>query len=73
MTLGNSQHYRQSLGIRIRELRTAQGLSLRKLGLMVGMDYSYLFAIEHGTANATIDALVKIADGLDVELKEFFI
>ena len=45
-----------------------QGLSLRKLGLMTGIDYAYLSTIENGSANTTVDTLLKICDALDVEL-----
>lgn len=61
---------RLALGNKIRELRNEQGLSLRKFGLMIGMDYSYLFDIEHGTANTTVDALIKIATGLDKKVSD---
>lgn len=43
---------------------------MRKFGLMIGMDYSYLFDIEHGTANTTVDALIKIATGLDKKVSD---
>ena len=61
-----------ALGETVRRLRNEQGLSLRKFGLMIGMDYSYLFDIEHGTANATVDVLSKIAGGLGVSIKDLF-
>lgn len=66
------QDHRRLVGANVREFRNSQGLSLRQLGLMIGVDYKYLFDIEHGKANATIDTLAKIAQGLDIELKELF-
>ena len=60
------------VGARINELRRTQGLSLRKLAQMVNMDYAYICNIESGQANPTLDALSKIAAGLDVEVIELF-
>ena len=64
--------FRAQLGKTIRTLRNEQHLSLRKFGLMIGVDYTYLFDIEHGKANASVDVLVKIASGLNVEVWELF-
>ena len=61
---------RAAVGARIRELRESQGLSLRKLGLMIGMDYKHLFRIEHGQTSPTLDALGRIAGGLDVSVRD---
>ena len=63
---------RRLVGARINELRRTQGLSLRKLAQMVNMDYAYICNIESGQANPTLDALSKIAAGLDVEVIELF-
>lgn len=63
----NYQRYRHVLGKEIRRLREEQGFSLRSFALMIGMDYSHLFDIEHGKTSTTIDMLVKIADGLGVD------
>ena len=66
------QQNRRLVGARIKELRRTQGLSLRKLAQMVNMDYAYICNIESGQANPTLDALSKIAAGLDVEVIELF-
>ena len=66
----NRQRYRHVLGKEIRRRREDQGLSLRGFASMIGIDYTYLFKIEHGTTNATIDMLVCIADGLGCEPAE---
>lgn len=63
---------RHALGRRIKYLRTSQRLSIRRLALMVGVDYSYLCNIENGKANATIDVIEKIALGLNVEIQDLF-
>lgn len=60
------------VGAAINRFREEQGLSLRKLAHMVGMDYAYICSIEGGKANPTLDVLSKIASGLDVEIVELF-
>ena len=60
------------LGIRIRQLREQQGLSQRRFSLMLGMDRTYLIAVEHGRRNIAIDNISKIANGLGVTLSELF-
>ncbi len=60
------------LGIRIRQLREQQGLSQRRFSLMIGMDRTYLIAVEHGRRNIAIDNISKIANGLGVTLSELF-
>lgn len=49
-----------------------KGLSLRTLGMMVGVDYAYLSNIETGRANATVNVLFKIAQGLEVSVRDLF-
>lgn len=61
---------KRSLGARIRELRTAQGISQRQLALMTGISRSYLWKIETGTADIGIDVLIKIARALDAQVRE---
>lgn len=64
--------HRVRLGAKIRQRRKAAKLSLREFGLMTGIDYAYLSNIENGKANATVDVLAKIADGLGVTIKDLF-
>ena len=63
---------RHALGRRIKDLRISQRLSIRRLGLMIGVDYSYFCNIENGKANATIHVIEKIALGLNVEIRDLF-
>lgn len=64
--------HRARLGRNIRILRVKHGLSLRKFGQMIGVDYAYLSNIETAKANATVDVLAKIAEGLDVDIRDLF-
>ena len=66
-----------TFGERVRQLRTAKGLSLRKLAPKVGVGYAYLSRVE--TGNMTFgdypsDALIhRLADELDGDEEELLI
>lgn len=66
MTDLEHQKIRAALGRVICNEREAQGLSLRKFGLMVGLDYKRMHEIEHGKANVTINSLLRICEGLGI-------
>lgn len=59
---------REQFGARVRVERKRQGLSQARLGLMIGMDRTYISGVEHGKRNISFDNIVKIAQGLDVSL-----
>ena len=59
-------------GSKIAYIRKSQKLSQSELAEKVGMNANYLGEIERGEANATIDMIKSIADGLEVEVKELF-
>lgn len=64
--MSKSEHRRQ-FGDRVRELRQARGwTSQEAFANHIGLDRTYLSAIERGRRNPTLDIIVKIADGLDV-------
>lgn len=63
---------RLQLGSRIRCLRVSQGLSQRSFALMIGMDRSYLIAVERGRRNVALDNIAKISSGLGVSMSELF-
>lgn len=67
---GNNE--KAQLGARIRSLRKRQGLSQHKLALMIGMDRTYLIAVERGRRNIALENIAKIAGGLGVSLSELF-
>lgn len=63
---------RHVVGFNIRSLRKRQKHSLSRFAKMVGISRTYMSHIEAGRVNATLDVLVKIADGLDVPLTDLF-
>jgi transcriptional regulator with XRE-family HTH domain len=59
-------------GMRIKELRKNEGLSQEELAERVNISSKYLSRIEMGQHFPSIDTLVRLADVLNVELKDFF-
>lgn len=54
----------------LRHARISQGLSLRALSSRTGMPYSTLSKIENGKMRLTYDKLIKLAQGLGIDLQE---
>jgi hypothetical protein len=61
-----------SLGLKIRSLREAQGLSQESVALGSGLDRSYFGGIERGEHNVAVVNLEKIAIALDVHISDLF-
>lgn len=68
----NTHEERRALGAKIRRLRAEQGLTRRKLALMIGANHSTLGKIEAGRVNFMFDKLERIADALGVNVKDLF-
>ncbi len=60
------------LGQRIRNYRTAKGLSQEKLAELSGCHHTYVGQIERGEKNATIESIEKISAALNVSLSTLF-
>ena len=61
---------RKQLGARIKTLRGQQGLSQRKLALMIGSNQTHIWQIENGTVNVGLDILCRLADALEVNVRD---
>jgi transcriptional regulator with XRE-family HTH domain len=57
------------IGDRIRELRKERGLSQEELGYKSELHLTHIGAIERGEKNCSIDTLVKVARGLNVNVQ----
>ena len=68
----NPEQKRLRLGAAIRDRREAQGLSQHKLALMVGSSKSHIWRIESGRVSVGLDDLGRIADALDIEVRQLF-
>lgn len=60
------------IGQLLKDLREERGWALRELGLVVGMNKTYLGDIELGKRNPSINSLEKIVAGYGLTVKEFF-
>ena len=60
------------IGQRIKELREKVDMSQKDLAYTADLDRSYIASIENGQRNVSIVNIEKIANALNVTLKEFF-
>ena len=58
------------MGERIKALREQQGLSQRKLALMIGSNQTHIWQIENGNVNVGLDLLCRLADALEVNVRD---
>jgi transcriptional regulator with XRE-family HTH domain len=56
----------------LRRIRNEKGLSVRKLAKRAGINHSTLVHIETGKQSPNVATLQKLADGLGVEVGDFF-
>ena len=64
------EKYFKNLGDCIRRLRELKGLDQKPFANQCGISRTQLYMIENGKTNPRLLTLLKIADGLDVELNE---
>lgn len=62
----------KALGKRIRNYRTAMGLSQEKLAELSGCHPTYIGQLERGEKNATLESIEKISRALHVSLSKLF-
>lgn len=62
----------EKVGLRIKELRNAIGLSQEKLALKADIDRTYLAGVEIGKRNLSLKSLEKIVLALDISFEDFF-
>jgi|GEM_PF-150849 len=62
----------QLVGDKIRELRTAKGLSQEKLGELSDLNSNYIGQIERGEKSISVYTLKKLSNGFSLSLEELF-
>ncbi len=62
----------KTVGARIRNYRTARGLSQEKLAELCGCHPTYVGQLERGEKNATVESVYKIAAALGISLSKLF-
>lgn len=63
---------REAFGKHLRELRLEKGLTQEELAERAGFHRTYAGNIERGLENPTIEAVARLADVLDVPLRNMF-
>lgn len=61
-----------SVGKRVKELRNKLKISQEGLADLAGLDRTYITSVECGKRNISIVNIEKLANALQVSLKEFF-
>lgn len=64
--------YNYSIGKRIKDRRTAMGISQEQLALRAEVTPAYLGQVERDERNPTVGLLGRVADVLEIELASFF-
>lgn len=61
------------VGTKIREIRVDKGLTIEKLALESGIDYTQISRIELGKINTSIYQIYVITKKLEVPMKDLFV
>lgn len=70
MNEAGEQRFLNDLGERLKELRNKRGMSIRELAERADMGYTNLSNIETGKVNPKYTTLVKLAEALEMNLRE---
>jgi len=63
----------QQFGQRIRELRTARGLSQEEFAFKANVHRTYIGSIERGERNLSLKNIAAISEALGISLSELFL
>ena len=72
MTPEESAGHRVAIGRRIRELRSARGLTLREVAVLLAVSPATLSAIENGRTGVSSERVARLAEALDVPVHHVF-
>lgn len=61
-----------AVGLEVRQLRKARGMTLAQLAKTSGISVSHVSAVERGAVNASIEKITRLADALAVPVAWFF-
>jgi transcriptional regulator with XRE-family HTH domain len=65
--------FQKQLGIRVRELRQAKGMSQEAFADACGLHRTHMSLLERGRINVTISTLCQIADTLKMPVYKLFV
>ena len=62
----------EALGVQVRQLRKAQGMTQEEFSQRSGLSVDYIGKIERGTTSPTVESLEQVARGLGVKIRTLF-
>ena len=60
------------LGFRVKTIRISKSLTQTELAYRIGKDHPSINKLENGKVNPSFIFLLEVAEGLEVNIKEFF-
>ena len=66
--LGESRELQVKVGLRIRDARTRAGLSANELAQAMEVTHSFIYLVETGKQNMTLQTLQRVADALNTRI-----
>ena len=72
MNKSKNQEYIDAFGNHVRALRKEKKLSMEKMALLAGIEYSQISDIELGKINTTISTIYLLAKALEMPTKDLF-
>ena len=70
--MNNNKEILIKFGDKVREIRTSQNLSQEQLSFKADVHRTYIGMIERGEKNITLINIQKIANALNIEIKNLF-
>lgn len=67
-----AENYNKLIGVRVKMLRIAKGISQTELAKLIGVTQTHLSNIENGRAGLTIPNLIKLHEVLEAPISKFF-
>ncbi|WP_339704545.1 helix-turn-helix transcriptional regulator [Algoriphagus aquimarinus] len=65
-------HIKETFGKKVKLLRKGKNLSQEELALKSGLNRPYISAIEQGKRNVSLEVMEKLANSLEIHIKELF-
>lgn len=69
---GTGARRRRDFGRRLREARSAAGMSQEALSDRCGLHRTYVGSVERGERNVSLENIHRLADALGVDVRELF-
>lgn len=68
----DEQKIKEQFGSRLKQFRQKKGITQEGLALLCELDRTYIGSVERGERNISLINIYKIAEALDISVKDFF-